>query len=269
MTETKLIVNGVEFPVGYELLCQIASSLPRGRRRYRELSAALLKLKLPSITSELIRKDVLNDADRDEIWQEGDIDLRRQLARDMDFVDNLSDSQAQEIIDLDDIEILRGIAGLCERLYPEEGEERAARLSGRMADALMHHLRSHPNQNVRAELAENRSTPFKFRLGFGECLHEGLSVATALANMEAGDIALLPNCSREVLVTIAENVEDIKDRNVREQVVKFLCDYNDPGVRLALAENHWAPRSAFDLLASDVDPDIAAEAASVLEEKDS
>lgn len=260
MFDAKLIINGQEFPLHYKLLKSIADHLPSGEN-YAPLAKALLDLNIPSITQGLVDNECLTVEDRDAIWENGDLDIRRSLADENAFRINLSDAQASQIIAINDSEILKSIANWAEQLYPEEDEEQAMRLSGKMADALLEFMASHSDESVRRELAENSQAPAKFRPKFSEMLKNGLHLGdSAIAGMTMEDVEMLQNATLDNLKAVANSAENIKDRKVRARVLNFLGSHPDPAVRLELAENYAAPQSVMERLAKDEDPDIANEA---------
>ena len=257
MFEAKLIINGREFPIHYKLLKVIADDLPSGEQ-YAGVAKALLDLDIPSITQALTGNETLTTEDRDGLWEKGNLDIRRSLVDEGAFRKNLSDAQAEQIIALNDSEILKSLANWAEELYPDEDEEQALRLSGKMADALLEFMASHDDESVRRALAENSQTPAKFRPKFGEMLKKGLDFGdSAIAAMTMEEVDLLQNASLENLKTVANSVENIEDKKVRARVMDFLCSHPDPAVRLSLAENFAAPQSAMERLTKDEDADIA------------
>lgn len=259
MATIRLIEGGKEFPIPHSMLKKLASECSEGPHG-RELGRALLGLGIPSITEELLREDFLTAEDRDAIWASGDLDLRRQLLRDPDFLTRLTDAQAAEIVEQDDVEMLKVLGGWVERLYP--GRDGGLRISGAAADRLIGHIRNHENASVRAELAENSFTPARFYPPLSEYLRNGYDMRSyPFAGLCAEDVALFQGQSRDVLEALAREVENIEDREARKAVIALLAVHPDPEVRLALAENEDAPRLAQELLAADPDPVIAGLAA--------
>lgn len=49
---------------------------------------------------------------------------------------------------------------------------------------------------------------------------------------------------------------NIQNRMARQSVIDMLCAHPDPAVRLELAENRQAPRSALKRLLEDDEPDV-------------
>lgn len=256
MSKNNIVINGQEFPLHYQLLLAIAENIP-GEKHYMPLAKAIYGLNIPSLTAELIEKELLPVEDMDAIWDKGDRELRRRLVENEMFRKNLSDRQAEEIIDMDDLEILKSLAGWSEQLYPDSDEEQAIRLSGKMADALLEHMFRHKDADVRRSLAENSGTPLKFMPSFGECLKDGYVIRSeTLARMQENDVELLSECPWTIIKVIANYIENIKNDTVRNKVIDFICAYPDPAVRLELAENFCAPSYAFTKLLSDSDPDV-------------
>lgn len=266
MYDVKLTINGEEFPVHYKLLCQLARFLPDDAK-YLPILRALVALEIPSITYELADKEVLTIEERDKLWEKGDRQIKRLLADESKFRKNLTDAQAEEIIELNDSEILSSIAGYCEQLYPSSDDEQAMRLSGKMADQLLEFLLKHPNDNVRDRLAGNSDTPAKFRIPVSEMIENGMDAFRSTGEMlTEADLEALPKANAEMLKSIANSVEHIKDREVRQKVIDFLCASPDPAVRMELAENSWAPKSALEKLVNDPDADVALAARRTLDD---
>lgn len=262
--ENKLIINGQEFPVNYKLLSEIAENLP-SEEAYYPLAKALLDLDMMSISENLIHKSILKKEDLDSLWDKGDLAIRRDLVRNTDFIKNFTDAQVQEIIELDDPDILEKVASWAEVLYPDDDGDQAQRLSGQMADKLLDFMAHHPDKSVRKELFENRSAPAKFRPAFKEIVKSTSSHYFPLKGFTNEDLAILPEFSFETLKNIANNVEDIEDKKIRGKVAEFLANHDDPGVRLELAENRYAPKKALMQLMNDADADIANAAKEILD----
>lgn len=269
MADVKLVINGREFPLYYKMLASLAQEVP-DNANYRPLIKALLDLDIPSITSELVRRGLLDGEEMDAVWEKGNIDARRRLTDSVLFLKNLTDAQAREIIDLGDVEILKHIAKNAERLYPSRKDENQAKcLSGQMADALFEFISGHPDSDVRNELWDNRYAPAKFKAAFRErVINRDFQWRIEPDNMGMDDLDVLKSCALNILSSIADSVEDIRDRKVRARVVEFLYDHPDPQIRLQLAENISAPESALRKLASDPDQDVARAAAKNLDEED-
>lgn len=254
--ESKLIVNGQEFAVNYKLLSEIAENLPK-EESYYPLAKALLDLDIISISESLINSSILKKEDLDKLWDKGDLSVRRALVRDIDFLNNFTDTQVQEIMELDDPDMLQMVASWAEVLYPDDDGMRAQRLSGQMADKLLEFLAHHPDKSVRKELYENRSAPAKFRPDFREIYKLSSRLYFPIHNFSSEDLEILPQLSFEALKNLANNVEDIEDKETRQKVGEFLARHSDPGIRLELAENRRAPAKILLQLVDDPDADVA------------
>ncbi|WP_165076324.1 MULTISPECIES: hypothetical protein [unclassified Desulfovibrio] len=263
MVTLRFTENGKDFPIPCSLLKSMAQACPDGQAG-RDLGKALIALGIPSITGELLQKGFLTAEDRDAIWATGDTYLRRKLLKGHDFIADLTDAQAREIVEEDDVEMLESVGKWCEYLYPVFGG--ADRISGAAADNLMEHIRNHANASVRATLAKNIYTPQRFKPPLTEYIRNGYDMWTyPFAELSVEDVALYKGQPWEVLQDLAGRVGDIEDVEARKAVVTLLAHHPDPAVRLALANNGNAPRLAFELLAADADPEIAALAAEKLE----
>lgn len=255
----QLVVNGQKFPLHYRHLRAIAANLPHGVR-IKELAKAIAGLGVPSVTKSLMSSWVLWDHEvLDELWADGDPNIRRNLVANFDFVRQLTDSQALDIIDADDPAMLELIAGYAFLRYPpfrKKGEFQEARLSSIMADALLEHISSSRYPKVRQMLAKNFFAPRKSRPAFRECVQSGFDAIEAFSTIQPEDIELLKTESFEALQYIATHVEDIEDEAAQLGVIKLLRSHPDPAVRLALAQNAQAPTLAFRFLARDAETDV-------------
>lgn len=264
MAIIRLTEGGREIPLTFSMLKALAENCPEGPHG-EDLARELLALGIQSITGELIDKDFLSAGQRDAIWENGDLDIRRRLLRVSDFLSRLTDAQARDIVEQDDVEMLKAVAEWSERLYP--GSDSGLRISGAAADSLMEHIRTHANPAVRAALAENLWTPPRFYPPLADYIRNGYDMRHyPFASLGVEDVAALAERSREVLKELARRVEDIADADARKAALSMLAAHPDPDVRLALAENADARRLAHALLVKDPDPGIAAMAAADLPE---
>lgn len=264
-----MVLNGQEFPLYYKMIASIVENLPE-EENYKPLAAALLALDIPSITHVLIEHGLLDSEEMDAIWEKGSLDLRRDLVDSRMFLKNLTDAQARDIINLNDSKILESLADDAELLYPDDDDgTQARRLSGQMADALMETMTNHPNSRIRESLWGNSYCPAKFKPQFSEIIKSrSFSWRIDVSGLKMEDVEALTGASIANLQAIANNVEDIKDKKVRAKVCEFLCQYPDPAVRLELAGNYSAPKSALRKLLHDPDRDVAKTAAERLDDED-
>ncbi len=279
MAGITITINGSEHACGYELVKALAENLPQGKA-YDALAEDLLALGIPSITERLAERESLGMSALDAIWESGDIDIRRKLARNESFRLSMTDRQAQDIMEDDDISTLVSIAMDARDLYPDPDCGSTPRLSIDAANRLMEHMIAHRDPLVWQALAENafavRHFPSAIRSRIrpllGKCLcrfseeHSGLHDYLCLNRMYYDDIMRMDRAPRCALEYIAQNVEDIRDRRVRSIAAKRLAAHADPLIRLALAQNPCAPGPVLESLASDGDPDVAAAAAETIGE---
>lgn len=266
MTDAKIILNGQEFPIHYRMLQVIAEDFP-AQRQYMELAKAFIGLNIPSITAAIIENVEMDREVMDAIWENGDIDIRRNLLQNDAFRQNLTDAQAREIIDANDEVMLEMIAATCEEFYPDE-DGNGMRLSGQMADKLMECIIKSPTASVRGALINNSRTPTRFLPSLREFVEIGGSYCSSgvIAAIKKEDVPFLATCSQGILKRIANSVEDIEDRGARRAVVEFIAAHPDPAVRLELAENSCAPNYAHHLLLADQDEDVVWTAQKALDE---
>lgn len=102
MMYLRLHENGPEFPIGHDLLLGLVRGLSR-RGSYPELVTALLELHIPSLSQHLLSRSILETEHLDHLWASGDLGVRRDLLDNMDFIRNLTDEQAEDIIKADDV----------------------------------------------------------------------------------------------------------------------------------------------------------------------
>ena len=105
MMYLRLHENGPEFPIGHDLLLGLARALKR-RTSYPDLVTALLELRIPSLTKELLGARALETGHMDHLWESGDPNIRRALMSERVFIRDLTDKQAEDIIEDDDIVML-------------------------------------------------------------------------------------------------------------------------------------------------------------------
>ena len=77
--------EGKKVQLGYRLLKVLAENLPE-EKEYTELTEALLELGMPSISEELIGNSLLTKAQYDTLWENGNLDVRRSLVDEEDFL---------------------------------------------------------------------------------------------------------------------------------------------------------------------------------------
>ena len=264
-----ITINDQKFPVYSQFLLAIAKNLPVNEH-YKPLAWALIALGVPSITMGLIKFSgaLLDQEDLDKLWAVGDPNARKSLLTKPEFVAQLTDAQAQDILDADDPDMLRSVAENPELFYPCHWGRRGTRLSGAMADALLEHVAGSHYPKVRQTLAEDYGTPRKFLPAFRECVESGLSVKGVIFAIQPEDIELLNAVSVETLHHVAYKVESIANEAALKGVIHLLCSHPDPSVRLELANNSQAPKSALVRLTRDADLDVSQVAKETLQEID-
>ncbi len=264
MTNVEIIVNGMSFSVDYKLLAAITNSFP-AEHQYAALGRQLIDLGINSITENLVYNMEYNQELFDRIWETGDLQLRRVLLEDSDFFENLTDSQAQEALDSNDVEIFCTLARNCEKLiYPANSNRRLSADTGLpIVEALAHN----DHIEVRHNFLHNPDLPEKFRPDFARLVTENITEPDddAISTMQESDLNLLPRVNNAILLSLAENIEFIENKKVRKGVALYLATHPDPAIRIALAANPNAPRAAFEILLADSEPDVVAEAKDSLE----
>ena len=263
MMYLRLHENGPEFPIGHDLLLGLARALGR-RGGYPDLVSALLELHIPSLAIELLDGSALETEHRDRLWASGDLEVRRALVDGMDFIRNLTDKQAEDIIEADDVFMLRRLAHWIELL---EGDLSEQRMSPARRDVLWLHLRQHPDMRVLQALAANSALPDAIAIPVGERLRLGLTLnSSAFRSLRLDEIPALLTVSTSALINLARHVEDIPNQEVRHAVLEALLSFPDPAVRMELAGYTTEDAAILTRLLADTDPGVRAAARENLEE---
>lgn len=263
MMYLRLHENGPEFPIGHDLLLGLARALRR-RGSYPELVTALLELHIPSLTIELLDGFALETEHRDRLWASGDLEVRRALVDDMDFIRNLTDEQAEDIIKADDVFMLCRLARWIELL---EGDLSEQRMSPARRDALWLHLRRHPDIRVLQALAANSALPDAIAIPLSERLRLGLDLNySAFRSLRLDELPALLQASSSDLIALARKAENIPNQEVRHAVLEALLSFPDPAVRMELAESTTKDTAILTRLLADTDPGVRAAARENLEE---
>lgn len=263
MMYLRLHENGPEFPIGHDLLLRLVRGLRR-RGSYPELVTALLELHIPSLTIELLDGFALETEHRDRLWASGDLGVRRALVDDMDFIRNLTDEQAEDIIKADDVFMLCRLARWIELL---EGDLSEQRMSPARRDALWLHLRRHPDIRVLQALAANSALPDAIAIPLSERLRLGLDLNySAFRSLRLDEIPALLQAPVSDLIDLARKAENIPNQEVRHAVLEALLSFPDPAVRMELAESTTKDTAILTRLLADTDPGVRAAARENLEE---
>ena len=256
--------NGKFHEVNYKFLQVLAENLPEDHI-YDEIANDLLSLEIPSITEALIHRESITIEQYDAIWEKGTIDIKREMAKEKNFLSNLTDAQAQDIINCNDSRILIYVAFRTRYLYPKKMRHgrTGERLSGAMADTLLSYIANHKDPSVQQALFENDSTPLKFIPSLQTMINSGIyHVQRETLTFE--DLPYISKLPRTDLEYTARRIEKIDDEKLRIEVGEVLLHNPDPSVRLELAQNEDAPISILKKLVKDNEPDVAAEAANTL-----
>lgn len=287
MYDVRLVINGRMFPVYHRHLLAIAEKWPEGGESSRELVKALVALGVPSIAKNLLKAEsagsILSREDLDEFWAMGDADIRRCLVENWDFLERLSDEQAQDILDADDPAMMKSMAGKARALdFARKGNQNTrlsdrnvrnpvqslmsllwrenpeARLSDRMADALLGHIANSRYPEIRQTLEHAYSDMHpRFRPSFRECLESGFDMEEVSAAIQPEDVELLNTAPVETLDHIAYHLGRIRNDEARRAVGRLLAAHPDPCVRFELATWAHAPRPVLELLLKDADLDVS------------
>ena len=182
----------------------------------------------------------------------------------MDFIRNLTDEQAEDIIKADDVFMLCRLARWIELL---EGDLSEQRMSPARRDALWLHLRRHPDIRVLQALAANSALPDAIAIPLSERLRLGLDLNySAFRSLRLDEIPALLQAPVSDLIDLARKVEDIPNQEVRHAVLEALLSFPDPVVRMELAEHTTKDTAILTRLLADTDPGVRAAARENLEE---
>jgi len=264
MATITLTVSGKAYPINYKLLVALAQNMPEGDE-YSNLASELCALGIPSVSEILIRRDLISCKQYDSLWAGGNIDIRRALAHDCDFIAHLNDQQAHDLMADNDRRALKSVASLADLLYPDARTGQGDRLSGETADTLIKFIRDHEDPEVRRSLAENADAPAKFLPPLKDSLNHD-SARFSLRNMTRDDLPLLATAYRNALKNIAFRIEEISDKSLKVDVGKYIAAHTDPQVRLLLAENLNTPLDVLLILLKDGEPDVVSTARKTISE---
>lgn len=256
MKDVKLVIDGREFPVSCLLLSTLAYRLPDDCN-YNDLAKALVDLGIPSITSGVIRSIKLDRNTMDSIWDGGDMDHRRDLIKKNEFLKMLTDKQAEDIIEDNDPEILQQVASFAELLFPDNNADEKTEISDKTRKKLLDHIASHKDRAIRNTLWENSEIPMEYVPSFAQYVENRLMPTYGAMRISSRDLPLLKKCDRQMLETIAENIDVIEDKVARLKVCEYIVDLPDPYIRYTLASNSFAPEKILKKLMDDEDRDIA------------
>lgn len=263
MMYLRLHENGPEFPIGHDLLLGLARALKR-RTSYPDLVTALLELRIPSLTKELLGARALGTGHMDHLWESGDPNIRRALLSERVFIRDLTDKQAEDIIEDDDIVMLCHLVYWIELL---EGDLSEQRLSPAKRDALWLYLRQHPDMRIRDSLADNPDLPSAIAIPVSERLRLGLDLNySAFRSLRLDELPALLQASSSDLIALARKAENIPNQEVRHAVLEALLSFPDPAVRMELAESTTKDTAILTRLLADTDPGVRAAARENLEE---
>ena len=212
------------------------------------------------------------------MWETGSLDVRRALASDIYFLESLTDTQAKDIIDEDDIFLSRNVAEhmnwmnfdtLFVRLkknaakdeYDEyadddEEDEEFMRLSEEQYTTLLNYIQEHPSPIVRNGLFINYDYDPDLIPPLNECLELGIEEFN-MQILKESDLPYIKKLPWHILAYIGSNLERVRNIKLRNAIFKILLDHPDPEVRLSLAENRLLPTGMLKCLCSDPVQDIA------------
>lgn len=142
-----LEIGGEEYPLDLELLLTICDYCDL-EEEGEALVTPLFDIGHPLIRASIIYTGHLSREQQDEAWEAGHAEVCRELLRQPEFYDYLSDGQAEDIMALNDQLMLQNAARMIHRLYlPSENPE-SRRLSPKMRDRLLAFVAGHEDPEV-------------------------------------------------------------------------------------------------------------------------
>ncbi|WP_165076322.1 MULTISPECIES: hypothetical protein [unclassified Desulfovibrio] len=142
-----LDIGGEEFPLNLELLLTICDYCDL-EEKGASLVTPLFDTGHPLVRASIVSSGHLSPAQQDEAWEGGDIGACRKLLELPEFYDNLSDSQAEDIIAIDDRHMLQTVARLMYVLYLPKEHPGKGRLSPSVRDRLLAFVACHKNPEI-------------------------------------------------------------------------------------------------------------------------
>lgn len=258
MADVKILIDGNAYPLSSEMLVSMARELPEGKE-HAGLARALLALKSYELTSALIASAGLDQETLDNLWEQHEwLEIRKGLLENVDFLENLSDDQAEEILALENEELLDTLAenwdwdGVYSR---HTNDDSKTRLSLEMADMLAQHLLQSPRR--REEIVDRLmwrkmrgsrrrhswpalSDVLKRRGGFQHCDPRFF----LLLDTEDADF-LAEMSPEEGWERFARFAEFIEDSEAQKQVFGLLASHPDPAVRAELVKSSPTAAAVF------------------------
>lgn len=224
----RLTASGKDLPLTYRQLTTLAASLGPGQQ---ELAAALLDLKIPSLTETIIAGGGLSCEQMDSLWHSGGLEVRRALLGQRRFIRQLDAGQARDILETYDIPMLWQLA-----LGMREEGPSLLPSADPIFDRLWRHLREHPDMRVREALACNPHVSPDYAFSVSERFRQDLPFCTtAFSRLQQSELGLLFKAAHTLLLQLCREIGGIENPNVRKNVIRYLARHPDPLVRHALA----------------------------------
>lgn len=142
-----LEVGGVEYPLSLELLLTICDYCDL-EGEGAPLVTPLFDTRHPRIRASIISSGQLSPEQQDAAWGDGHVEVCRELLKELAFYDNLSDSQAEDIMAIDDLHMLQTVARMIHVLYLPEDPSLRRRLSPKVRDRLLAFVAYHENPEI-------------------------------------------------------------------------------------------------------------------------
>ena len=256
--------DGREFELSYKMLRNLAKNFPDDEK-YSELAENIVSLNIPSLTEEVLSHAVLSNKVADEIWKNGDAGVRANLLKRSYFVQALSSQQTNDIIQQNDNYMNECLAANCDKLFDGPDREKKSRMTAAEREKLLCFISSLTNWPVRFALAHNSRIPPEYRPTLTEQIKFKVPQdQLCFKNMTMADFPVLKNTEIRIMQRLAENLESVRDKAVRNELINFFLSSSDPGLRLCLAEAGRIRREhapfllrALEILANDPEIDVA------------
>lgn len=242
-----------KFQFNYRMLLSFAQHFPTDEK-YSDLAKGLISLGISSITSEILKREVLGRSATDALWDTGTPRLRHQLLDDEGFFRAMSDEHARDILASGDSRMFFTAARLIHLFWKPAAPGDKRRLSTQMADALLEGIKIFPDPIVNKLITSECVRPASFIFPSGE---DALNRRERFAELTEDDVKLLPYLPVATVAALANDFDTVADGAVQTLLIGPLIDHEDPLVRLNLSKNEYLPIWALERLAQDTEPDVA------------
>ena len=196
------------------------------------LAKEIYKHKFPSLIARAAW--LLSNDEIDALWESNSTEMRRALCTSYDFLGEMSDKIADDIMSTDDIYLCRNVAQNMNWIDyamwydeddPSQNRSSTYRISIDKWRLFNKYFIEHTNPLVRIGMIRNQKSDPDFLPSLTECLNLGI---------EDFNVNIVKNLPVDILKHIASHTIELWDNNIKESIKKIIIEYPDPEVRLAL-----------------------------------